>query len=202
MSSPLGSDLGRLGQPSHGRPFDDVRLALIDHVLAAKARDELTQRAWEDAFADAARSLRVRIVAGADQALRAAALHSRFPARRLARLLPGATAADTLLNKMLAAGMPLEQLAGLPDDDASRRLRAAALDSAWTGAEQVATTEQSRWRAVASDVAAWRRAPAPIWVASVTLVFAALFLAAWFSGEVSSPAWFAPINAAWWRLWP
>lgn len=202
MSAPLGSDLGRLGQPGRGRPFDDVRLALVDHVLAAKAQGEMTQRAWEDAFADAARSLRVRVVASADESLRAAAEHSRFPGRRLSRVLPGAVAADTLLNKMLAAGMPLEQLAALPDDDVSRRLRAAALDSAWIGAEHVAAAEASRWRSVASEVAAWRRVSAPIWVASGILVVVALLLAAWLSGEIPSPGWFAPVNTAWWRLWP
>lgn len=183
-------------------PFEEVRLALLDAVIAAKAAGRLDQHAWEEAFGGAARSLRLRVLADAEQRLRAAAAHSRFPARKLEALLPNADAADSLLNRLLAEAMPLERFEGLGDDPVSRRARAAALETAWDGAIRVANGETARWRAAALQVEAWRRGTASLWVGSAALLLATLLLAGWLSGDLASPPWFRPINDFWWRLWP
>jgi hypothetical protein len=183
-------------------PFDDVRLALLDAVFAAKAAGRLDQDAWEEAFGSAARSLRLRVLADAEQMIRAAAAHSRYPARRLQAILPDAGEAEALLNKMLAAGMPLEQLGGLGDDPVSRRARGAALETAWEAAVNVAVAESARWRATAARVAEWRRPLLPLWIAGGVILLVALVVAGWLSGELAAPAWFRSINEAWWRLWP
>ena len=183
-------------------PFDDVRLALLDSIISAKAAGEMSQAAWEGAFGSAARSLRLRVLADAERLVRAAAAHSRCPARKVQAILPDADEADALLNRILAAGMPLERLGGLGDDPVSRRARGAALDSAWEGATSVAATESARWRATAAQVAEWRRPAAPLWVTGIVVVLITLLVAAWLSGEVASPAWFRPVNDFWWRLWP
>lgn len=195
-------ELGRLAAPPRAVPFDDVRLALLDAVIAAKAMGRLDQLAWEDAFGGAARSIRMRVLAEAEQLVRAAAAHSRYPSRQLQALLPNAEAADSLLNRLLAEAMPLERFEGLGDDPVSRRARAAALETAWDGAMRIANGETARWRAIALQVEGWRRGTTSLWVGSVLLLLVTLLLAAWLSGEVPSPEWFRPINDFWWRLWP
>ena len=202
MSTPLAAELGRLATPAHSAPFDDVRLALLDAIVAAKAAGRMDQGAWEEAFGSAVRSLRLRVVAEAEQMMRAAAAHSRYPSRRLQALLPDAEVADALLNRLTAEAMPLERYEGLGDDPVSRRARAIALETAWEGAVRVATAETARWRTIAMSVAAWRRPTGVLWMLSIALVLAALVVAGWLSGAIASPAWFHPINALWWRLWP
>jgi hypothetical protein len=179
-----------------------VRLALLDTVVASNASGQMDQQAWEDAFGGAARSLRVRVLADAEQLVRSAAAHSHYPSRRLQALLPDAEAADAMLNRLLAAGMPLERFEGLGDDPISRRARAAALETAWDGAVQIAGTESLGWRAIAANVAAWRPSTLFLWVVTAAILTFALLIAAWLSGELPSPAWFHPINELWWRLWP
>ena len=187
--------------PRNG-PFDDVRLALLDAVIAAKAAGRMGQDAWEEAFGSAARSLRLRVVADAEQMVRAAAAESRYPARKMNAILPDADDAEALLNKMLAAGMVLERLGGLSDDPVSRRARGAALESAWDAAANVATAELARWRGTAAQIAAWRRPTAPLWIAGIAIILVTLLIASWLSGEIASPVWFRPVNDLWWRLWP
>jgi len=202
VSTPLAAELGRLAAPAHSAPFDDVRLALLDAIVAAKAAGRMDQDAWEEAFGGAVRSVRLRVLADAEQMMRSAAAHSRYPARRLQALLPDTEVAEMLLNRLTAEAMPLERYAGLGDDPVSRRARAAALETAWDGAVRVATAETARWRTMAMQVAAWRRPTGMLWTVSIALFLVALVVAGWLSGAIASPAWFHPFNDLWWRLWP
>ena len=202
MTVPIAAELGRLAAPPRATAFDDVRLALVDAVIGAKADGRMDQAAWEEAFGQAARSVRLRVLANAEQMLRVAAAHSRYPSRRLQALLPTAEAADTLLNRLLAEGMPLERFEGLGDDPVSRRARGAALEAAWDGAVRVATGETARWRGVAAQVESWRRSTSLLWAISVGILVVSLLLAGWLSGAIPAPEWFRPINGFWWRLWP
>lgn len=202
MSMPIAAQLGRVAVPAKAAPFEDVRLALLDAIVAAKGAERLDQASWEDAFTAAARSIRMRVVAEGEEAVRSAAAHSRYPARRLQQVLPNADTADTLLNRLTAEAMPLERFAGFGDDPVSRRARAVALETAWEGALRVATAESARWRTIAMQVTAWRRPTGMLWTISVALVLLSLVVAGWLSGALASPAWFRPINDLWWQLWP
>ncbi|HEY3934168.1 MAG TPA: hypothetical protein VGL65_06070 [Gemmatimonadales bacterium] len=202
-SAPIAAELGRLAAPAHRAPFEDVRLALLDAIVAAKNDSATASSIWPEAFGAAARSLRLRVIADADAGLRAAAKHSRYPSRRLKTLLPDAESADTLLHRLLAEGMPLERLEGLADEPATRRARAAALEVAWEGAVRLASAEGARWRAVAAGIAAWKRPILPAAVAGGALVVAASIVSAWLGGELASPGWFHHVNNLWWALpWP
>jgi hypothetical protein len=201
MTSSLAAQLGHLARPGRSG-HDDVRLTLVDALLVANGAGELTHDRWESAFADAMRSLRMRVIGDAESALRAAATQSRYPARRLRARLPDALAADILLNRLLATAIPLERLDVLATDPQSQRLRAAAADAAWEQAVAVAAAQSAEWNRVAAGVAAWQRNMAPVWIISVALVAVAALLAAWLSGVLPSPAWFRSVNAFWWRLWP
>lgn len=202
MNRPIAAELGRVAAPMRSAPFDDVRLALVDAIVAANSSGSLTQQAWEEAFGAAARSLRVRVLALAEQMVRDAAARSRYPARRLAAILPDSEAADTLLNQLTAEAMPLERLAALADDPVSRRTRGSALEAAWDGAARVATAATARWRTTAMQIDAWRRPTGMLWILSASVILVALLVAAWLSGALGAPAWFRPINDWWWRLWP
>ena len=199
----LAADLGRLADPVGSTPFDDVRFALLDALITAKGAGQLEHAVWQDAYEGAARSLRIRVIGDAEAALRSAADHSRFPARRLEALVPDAEVADALLQRLLAQGMPLERLEGAPDDTDTRRARALAVSAAWEGAASVSVADAARWRAVADEVAAWRRPMRPFWIAVGVLGVMALVVAAWLGGQLPAPAWFAPVRDAFWRLpWP
>ncbi|MGH7584569.1 MAG: hypothetical protein ACREL5_15250 [Gemmatimonadales bacterium] len=202
MTTSLGVELGKVAHPAGEGVFDDVRLALVDALVAAKGAGRLGQDEWETVFGAAMRSLRLRVLADVESNLRAAAANSRYPRRRIRRVLPDAVAAEALLQRLLAAGIPLEHYEGFADDPITRRARAAALEASWEAAVEVAATEQTRWRGVAAAVAAWRRPVAPLWVISVVAVLLAAILAAWLSGLIASPTWFKPVNNLWWSLWP
>lgn len=202
MTPSIAPELGHLARPGRS-PYDDVRLELLDAIIAANGAGALGEQAvWESAFADAVRALRMRVLAESESALRAAAARSRFPARRLRARLPDAEDADILLNRLLAEGMALERFEGAPADDATRRARAAALDAAWEAAVRTAQAEIATWRGVAAEIAAWRPSPVSVWTASAAILVVAIVLALWLGGEVPAPRWFAPVNALWWSLWP
>lgn len=203
MTAPLAPDLGRIAAGPGTAPYEDVRLRLLDALVTAKAEGRLAQPAWQEAFDAAAQSLKLRVIADADQALRAAAEHSRYPARRLAALLPDTEVADILLQRLLAEGMPLERLDGTPDDGDGRRLRAIAIEAAWDGAARLAAGETMRWRALAEEVAAWRRPMRPFWVGATLALAVLALVSAWLGGQLAAPAWFVPVRDAFWRLpWP
>ncbi|HEY4099388.1 MAG TPA: hypothetical protein VGM20_00770 [Gemmatimonadales bacterium] len=202
MTTPIAAELGRVALPAQRTPFDDVRLALLDTIVAAKDEANGGAGVWLEAFAAAARSLRLRVVADADAALRAAARHSHYPSRRLRGLLPDQEAADTLLNRLVAQGIELEHLESASGDPAMRRARAAALEVAWEGAVTLAVREAARWRVVAAQVAAWKRPIVPAWTVAAIVIAAAFVVSGWLGGELASPSWFHPINALWWNLWP
>lgn len=202
-AAPLAPDLGRLADPAGPSAYDDVRLALLDALIAAKGAGNLEHRVWQDAFEGAVRSLRMRVIGDAESLMRAAALHSRFPAKRLAALLPDAEVADTLLQRLLAEGMALERFEGLPDDSTTRRGRALAITSGWEGAVRVAAVDAARWRALADEVAQWRRPMRRFWILAGVLALVSLVLAGWLGGQLPAPGWFAPVSRAFWSLpWP
>jgi hypothetical protein len=201
--TPLAADLGRVAAAGEALPYDDVRLALLDELIAAKRESRLGHEVWQAAFEHAARSLRMRVIEKAERELQAAAVISRYPGRRLATLLPDAEGADALLHRLLAEGMPLERFEGLADTDATRHDRSLALEAAWEGAVSVATRESARGRAQAQTVSEWQRSRQPLWIASGVILTAAIILAAWLGGQLPAPDWFAPVARFWWSLpWP
>lgn len=202
-TAPLAADLGRLADPIGVGPYEELRLALLDALMTARGAGQLEHPAWQEAFEGAVRSLRMRVIGDAEAALRGAALHSRFPSKRLQALLPDAEVADTLLQRLLAEGMPLERLEGVPDDSTARRRRALAITAGWEGAVRVAAVDAARWRARADEVAAWRRPMRPFWITAGLLALVVLVLAGWLGGQLPAPDWFAPVGRAFWNLpWP
>ncbi len=189
-AAPIAGDLGRLGAPMpRGAGIDDVRLAaLLDAVIAAKTNGRLDHATWYEAFASAMSTLRDKVLASARASLESAAAVSRYPARRLEVLFPDAASSEALLNRLLAEGVPLERLESANIDAATQRARAAALEAAWEGASRLATADVRRWRALAADVAEWRRPMPSFWVVTAVTLVLAIVLAGWLGGEIPAPA--------------
>lgn len=201
--APLAAALGRVAAAGEMLPYDDVRLAMLDVLLAAKQDGPLGHEVWQAAFEHAARSLRMRVIEKAEREFHAAAAISRYSTRRLATLLPDAESADALLHRLLAEGIPLERFEGLADTMATRHGRALALEEAWQGAASVAAVEAARWRAQAQTISTWQRPRRALWILSGAILTIAIILAAWLGGQLPAPDWFEPVARFWWTLpWP
>jgi hypothetical protein len=160
----------------------------------------MTHAACTAAWATAATALAAAVHAEARMAIDAAALHSRYPARRLGSLRPDAEQHDILVQRLLAAAIPLERLATAPDSDASRRARGAALEAAWESAVDIAQAEMRAWRGVAARIASWRRPWTPVIAAGGVALALTTVVAAWLGGQLPAPDWFAPIATWFWGL--
>ncbi|MBA2292096.1 MAG: hypothetical protein H0W15_06550 [Gemmatimonadales bacterium] len=195
----LTATLGRLAAPPTAQPHDAIRLDMLDQLVTAGTH-AAGHQAWAAAWDRAATALRDAVIADARTALRAAALHSRYPTRRLAAIEPDPEAAEALRHRLLAEGMRLEAFEGQPADATTDRRRGAALEEAWRGAVRIALTDALRWRSAAARVAAWRRPMRAFWALATIAFAAALVAAGWLGGQIPAPAWFRPLHDAWWSL--
>ncbi|HET9133374.1 MAG TPA: hypothetical protein VFN90_03640 [Gemmatimonadales bacterium] len=196
----LGSALGHLADPPREAPYEALRLDLLDRVVQVAAADGT---AWVTAWDATSRALADAVLAEARDAIQGAARYARFPSRRVAALLPDAETADALLQRLRAAGIPLETLATRATTPDITRERAAAMEAAWHEARQIALGDLARWRAIAGEIAAWRRPLRGVLLASTVAVVIVAILAAWLGGWLPAPGWFAPIGTWFWSLpWP
>lgn len=203
MTAPLSADLGRLALPPRAAPFEAERIALLDHLIQAEARGELTPAAWEAALAERLAAVRDQVLATGTAAVRAGAARSRYPESLLRERLPSAEAGDALLHRLLACAMPVEALAEQGDDPAARRARGAALEGAWEAAMAVAAAEGAALERRGVEVAAWIRPVRPRIAVVLALALLLALTSAWLGGQLPAPPWFAPIHTAFWSLpWP
>jgi hypothetical protein len=148
-------------------------------------------------------AVRDSVMSDANRAIEAAAAQSRFPSTRLATLRPDAEAAETLLHRLLAEGVPLERLDGAASDDAVTRARGAALQAAWDAAARIAIAERGHWAGVARDIEQWRRPWRPLVIAALVTLTTLAVIAAMLGGVIPAPAWFQPVTDWFWGLpWP
>lgn len=203
MTAPVAPALGRLAAPARGRASDDIRLALVDRIVAAHAAGTLTGSEWLAAWQQAAGALADRVLEGANGQLDRAAHHVKYPAARLAAMRPDPDAVTAMLNRFLAEGVDLERLEAAGDDPAVTRARGVALEAAWGAAVRLADVESSHWQGVAASISGWRRPWRPLVItATILWLFGAVF-GAMLGGLIRAPQWFAPISDWFWGLpWP
>ncbi len=203
VNTPLAPFLGRLVAPPGTAPFETVRLAMVDRLVAAHADGTLDGHAWLAAWQEAITTVRDRVLADGTARLTRAAVHSRYPATRLARLLPDDAAAGVFLQRLLAEGIALERLEQGEDSPATMRQRGAALEAGWDAAMRIARIEAGRLATDAERVYHWRRSWRPVIVIGVLLVALAVVMAAMIGGLLPAPEWFRPIVDWFWGLpWP
>lgn len=223
----IGPYLGRLADAV--RQFEDpavgldaIRLQMVSDLFERTqsargflltgddggARAALDKGAWLDLWRRAARQAAARTSDTIAARLTAAAQQSRYPARRLAPLLPSPEARAILVSKVEAAGIPLEgRLArGFPARsgwwDAVRQA-AVALEDSWEDLETVIRTELVEARSVVQRVEQWRPSPVP-WYVALGIGFAVTgWLGLVLGGYLPRPGWLDPINDWFWSLpWP
>lgn len=200
MSVPLAPALGRLAAPPPATPpFDATRLDLVDRLVQGRAKGSLARSDWLAAWRDATTAVAHRVVEEGRAAMRQAAAESRYPAKRLAVLLPDQEFEHELCNRLQAEGIVLEQL----EVEAGERGHGAALEAAWEAAVRVAVIERQRLHAAASEIARWRRPWRPFVIAATIAVLVVGLVAAMLGGVLDSPAWFRPVTDWFWSLpWP
>lgn len=232
----LGPSLGGLVDPPRpgkgplGLAFDDVRLELVTAVfdLAGASRSfaaagdragavtSLGRVAWLGAWERAVEACAARIARAANDGLRNAAAESRYPARRLQRLVLTDEDTRAIGARIGSGGAPfvaaldgLEQAAngvvgagGAGAIVAWREALGGAarrLESAWLALERSARDEQARWRAEIARVRAWRRPGWPVWLVTAAVMAAAAYVGLVLGGYLPVPPALEWLAAFWWN---
>ena len=233
----LGPSLGRLTDPAQpvagplGVRLDDIRLKLVTGVFerAGAARSfaaagdpvgaaaSLNRFAWLALWEQAVAAAAERIAATVNARLEEAAAESRYPRRKLSRVV--LTPADTraIAARLGGGGAPfvaaldeLERAAhGISSGAAGERAVAAAwraaltaaarrLEAAWLALEESAVREQLRWQADVQRVQVWRLPRWPLWLLTALVLGAALYLGLVLGGYVRVPPMLEGLAELWW----
>ena len=222
----LGPSLGQLVAPTgvaRGAlrlAFDDIRTDLVTGVFdlagagrsfgAAGDRDgavaSLGRVAWLGLWERAVAAAAARVAAEANTGLQLAAEESRYPPRRLARLLltdedtravaarlgsgggPFVAALDAMEQTAnVTAGARGKDLAGARSWQAAVAAAARRLEAAWLALEAASRAEQDRWAAEIAQVRDWRRPGWPVWTMTAVLLGIAVYLGLVLGGYVPVP---------------
>jgi hypothetical protein len=185
-----------------------------DGVAAAAALSRVAWLAlWEQAVAASAE----RVTATVNARLQEAGAESRYPRRKLreAALTPADTRA--IAARLGGGGAPfvaaldeLEQAAlGLSAQGGRERAAAATwraaltaaarrLEAAWLALEEAAVREQLRWQAEVQRVHAWRLPRWPLWLLTLLVLGAAIYLGLVLGGYVRVPPMLEGFADFWW----
>ena len=233
----LGPSLGRLTDPSQpaagplGVRLDDIRLKLVTGVFelagagrsfaaagdAVGAAASLTRVAWLALWERAVTAGAERITATVNAQLEAAAAESRYPKRKLRRVLLSPADTRAIAARLGGGGGPfvaaldeLEQTAhrisaqGGRDRAVAASWRAALtasarrLEAAWLALEEAATAEQLRWQADVQRVHAWHLPRWPLWLITALVLGAAVYLGLVLGGYVPVPLVLEDFAGFWW----
>jgi hypothetical protein len=211
--------------------LDDIRLDLVTSVFelagagrsfvaagdTAGAISSMSRVAWLELWERAVGAAAVRVREATNTALAGAASVSRFPRRRLERLLLSAEDGRAIAARLGSGGAgfvaaldALEQTARQASAAGERgkaawrewqaALSAAArrLESAWLSLEQSARTEQDRWAREVTRVAAWHRPAWPLWLITLAVAAVATYLGLVLGGYLTVPAPLRGLAKLWW----
>jgi hypothetical protein len=224
----LGPSLGRLTDPAEpasgplGVRLDDIRLKLVTALfeLAGAARSfaaagdpagaaaSLNRVAWLGVWEQAVAASAERVTANVNARLNEAAAVSRYPQRWLRRVV--LTPGDTRAIAARLGGGGAAFVAALDElEEAGRErsvtawrnaLTAAArrLEAAWLALEEAAAREQVRWLAEVQRVHEWRLPRWPLWLLTVLVLGAAVYLGLVLGGYLRVPPMLEGFAEFWW----
>ncbi len=173
--------------------------------------------AWLRLWERAVDAVAARIGEAANRRLREAAAESRYPQRRLRRLLLTPGDVRAIAARLGSGGAPfvaaldaLEQTvhaasgaqAALPGGRTSGGLRSKLppAGSSRRGRRMAATAgvEEQLWRQEAESLRAWRRPVWPVWLITVVVAAAAAYVGLVVGGYLPVPATLQPLTDFWW----
>jgi hypothetical protein len=233
----IGPSLGRLTDPAQpgsgplGVRLDDIRLDLVTGVfeLAGAGRSfaaagdpvgaaaSLNRVAWLALWEKAVAASAERMTATVNARLEEAAAESRYPRRKLRRVL--LTPADTraIAARLGGGGAPfvaaLDELEiaahgisgqGTRERSAAAGWRAALtatarrLEAAWLALEEAAVREQLRWQTDVRRVHAWRLPRWPLWLLTALVLGGAAYIGLVLGGYVRVPQGLEGFAEFWW----
>jgi hypothetical protein len=229
----LGPSLGRLTDPLQpaagalGVRLDDIRLGLVTGVFelagagrsfaaagdAQGAAATLNRIAWLGVWERAVVASAERVTATVNARLEDAAAESRYPRRRLGRVL--LTPADTraIAARLGGGGAPfvaaLDELelaahripgerGGAAAWRAALTATARRLEAAWLALEEAAEREQLRWQADVRRVQAWHLPRWPLWLLTALVLGLAVYLGLVLGGYVLVPPGLEGLAEFWW----
>ncbi len=203
---PLDSARYRLATRIISAAGEARRLAANEERAAALAA--LGRPAWQEAWEEAVSGVADLVLSRIGEQLEAEAVAVGMRRRKRGEL--GISAADrrALIARLGSAGSDLvpvldeldERAIGALDATVLNReavegwqesLKAAArhLEAAWLALEHGVEREESRWKAVADQVARWRRPQWPVWLVGALVLLPALWLGLMLGGYVDIPSW-------------
>lgn len=231
----LGPSLGRLTDPAYptgplGVRLDDIRMKLVTGVFelagagrsfaaagdAEGAAASLNRVAFLGLWEKAVGASAERVTATVNARLEAAAAESRYPRRKLRRVL--LTPADTraIAARLGGGGAPfvaaLDELELAAHGIATSRggERAAAqwrsalnavarrLEAAWLALEEASEREQRRWETDVWGVHRWRLPRWPLWLLTALVLGGAVYLGLVLGGYVRVPPGLEGFAQFWW----
>lgn len=220
---PLLGRITRLGDNNSAVPgLAPLRLEMMTELFEAagcarqasvekgieEARSALAHQVWLGVFRATARKAAADTLGEVDRRLEAARQRSAMPSRRFRKLAPTDEDRQIIVNRGVAAGIPLERVTppeSLPLvrwNDGIRHT-ASALEESWDRLEHVMTEELVVWSMTAYRIGAWRRPPSVLWWTVALLALAALALGLSVGGYLPAPGPLAEVRGWWWSLpWP
>jgi hypothetical protein len=234
----LGPSLGRLSDPPAASTdrdldivLDDIRLDLVSGIFdrAGAARSfaaagdrhsavaSLGRVAWLDLWERAVAAAAQRLAEAVNARMKAAALESRLPDARLARMLLSAEDVRAVASRLGSGGanfvsaldaleqtVPAAAASGargrLGQEEWHRALAATArrLESSWLALIAAAKREQERWKGEVESIRAWHRPLWPLWLITALLLALATYLGLILGGYVVVPPLLRGFAEYWW----
>ncbi len=211
----LGPWLGRLVTPPDP---PSIAEALLSEVRLQLLTAVFQRTEWLAAWQAAVGSGGSLVGAEVEERIRAAALESRYPARRLRQTLPTNEDREILLARLSAAGIGLEtvvnRLTSRPagrladtqerstrelEDASNLRMICGELEVAWDRLVKTANDELAKADRIAADIRGWRRPLAPLILGSTVLLTAATWVGLVLGGYLRAPGWFLPVAELVWN---
>jgi hypothetical protein len=211
--------------------IDDIRLDLVTGVFdrAGAARSfaaagdrhsavaSLGRVAWLDLWEQAVAAAAQRLADAVNARMRAAALESRLPDGRLARVLLSPEDVRAIASRLGSGGanfvsaldaleqtVPAAAASGargrLGQEEWHRALAATArrLESSWLALSAAAKREQERWKGEIEQIRAWHRPRLPLWVITLVVLAAATYLGLLLGGYLPVPEPLRGFAEFWW----
>jgi hypothetical protein len=216
---PLDSARYRLATRIISDSGEARRLAANEERAAALAA--IGRAAWQEAWEEAVTSVADLVLSRITEQLEAEAVAVGMSRGKRGELGISAAHRRALVARLGSAGCDLVPVLDELDSRATHALDATALnrgavemwqeslkiaarqlEAAWLALEQGVEREEPRWKAVADQVAGWRRPLWPVWLIGALVLLPTLWLGLILGGYLGMPNW---LESAWWAAfdrWP